>query len=85
MLFRFLLCLFLAEIIRHGVIKLQSKLLGPLIFADVDGINEGLECAPQQAYAGIDSHASHFVDASDGDTVTRLRHVHKVVMCKQGH
>jgi hypothetical protein len=81
---RLLRCLLLAEIICHGVIMLLSKGFGPLIFADVDGINVTLEEAPHEEHARIDSHALCFVDASDHDAVTRLCHVHKVVMCKQG-
>ena len=84
-LFRLLLSLFLAESICHGVVRLHCEHLRPLISADVDGVNEGFVDALQHAYAGVDSHALHFVDASEGDTVTRLGHVHKVVMRKQGH
>ncbi|KAA6417471.1 MAG: hypothetical protein FRX49_12550 [Trebouxia sp. A1-2] len=84
-LFRLLLSLFLAESICHGIVRLHCEHLRPLISADVDGINEGFVDTLQHAYAGVDSHALHFVDASEGDTVTRLGHVHKVVMRKQGH
>lgn len=82
---RLLLCLLLAEIICHVVIMLLSKGFAPLIFADVDDINVAHEFAPHEGRARIDSHALCFVDASYHDAVTRLRHVHKVVICEQGH